>query len=514
MSNIESYNPSTGELLGSVLCPGPSEVESIVNDAWDAFLKWKVSAYKERKQLVLQLHDLIADEKDEIATLISQEVGKPLAESLLGDIGAVLDACTYFAQNTQKLLQDQSIALNHPFLFRKKTSIVFEPLGVIGIISPWNYPFAIPAIATIMAVLCGNTVVIKASEKSPFVGNKIAELFARAGFPPGVVSVLNGGPEIGALLSQSNLARLIFTGSVQSASKVLTQAAPNLTPVTIEAGGKDAAIVLPDAPVEWTARGLVWSAFTNCGQACASLERAYVVRGAHTVELIEQIAEHTKKLKVGLALDPSTEVGPLVDEIQLAKVVSQIEEAKALGAKVLCGGSKITTLAGHFLEPTVLTNVDKRMSIINEETFGPVLPIVIVDFVEDAIKQVNDSKYALAASIWTADTQQVPEIAERLEAGVVTINDSLFSFACPQIPWGGFKKSGFGRTHSQFGLFDLVNIKTVSYDTAGGAGRFWWYPYGHMRLGNMRAGLDSLHKPSVVGKLLASIRFAAGFWIK
>jgi succinate-semialdehyde dehydrogenase/glutarate-semialdehyde dehydrogenase len=411
-------------------------------------------------------------------------------------------------------LQDETVALSNPFLMRKKTAVVFEPLGVIGIISSWNYPFAIPAITMIMSVLCGNTVVLKPSEKSPLTGDNLAELFSRAGFPPGVVTVLNGGPDTGALLSRSNLSRLIFTGSVESSVKVLSEAASNLTPVTVEAGGKDAAIVLPDAPVEWTAQGLVWSAFTNCGQACASLERAYIVRGANTVELVEQIVKHTMKLKVGDASDPSTEVGPLIDEKQLAKVTAQIEEAKSLGAQILCGGNKVAGADGYFLEPTVLTNVDHRMSIMNEETFGPVLPIAVVDFLEDATKQVNSSKYALGASIWTSDTKQASEIARKLETGVVTINDALFSFACPQVPWGGLKKSGFGRTHSRFGLLDLVNIKLISSDTAGGASRFWWYPYGHMRLNNIRAGVDSLHKQSLLGKMLASIQFVSSCWFR
>lgn len=510
MQTIESYNPSTGELLGCVPCAGASEVESAVSLAWDAFSKWKSTEYKERKQLVRQLHDLIAEQKEEIAVLISKEVGKPLIESLMAELAAVLDSCTYFAENTQKLIKDQPLAFTNPLLVHKRNSILFEPLGVIGIISPWNYPFAIPAVSMVMALMCGNTVILKPSEKSPLVGDKIAELFSRAGFPPGVVTVLNGGPETGAHLTGARLSRILYTGSVYSGSKVLTQAAAGLTPVTLEAGSKDAAIVLPDAPVEWTAHGLVWSAFTNCGQACASLERAYIIRGAHTVELIDHIVEYTKNLKVGSALNPVTEVGPLIDEQQLQKVIDQIEEAKSLGAQVLCGGKMID---GNFLEPTVLSNVDNRMRIMNEETFGPVLPIVVVDFVEDAIKMVNDSQYGLTASIWTSAKSQGAEIARKIEAGIVTVNDSLFSFACPQAPWGGVKKSGSGRTHSRFGLLDLVNIKVVSLDTAGGTKRFWWYPYGHMRTDAVRAALDSLHNPSPLKKILGAARFIAGKFI-
>jgi succinate-semialdehyde dehydrogenase/glutarate-semialdehyde dehydrogenase len=301
---------------------------------------------------------------------------------------------------------------------------------------------------------------------------------------------------------------LIFTGSVEGGSKVMAQAAENLTPVTLELGGKDPAIVLPDAPPDWTARGLVWGAFTNCGQACASIERVYLVKGKHTDQLIERLITHTRALHLGAGLDPQTEVGPLIDEVQLHKVDSQVEEAKSLGAKVLCGGRRRMDLGGYFYEPTLLTDVNHSMRVMTEETFGPVLPLMVVDSEDRAIELANQSDYGLCASVWSRNLGRAEDIAEDLEVGNVLINDALFSFACPQVPWGGLKKSGIGRTHSYFGLLDLVNIKHLSIDGAGGWHRQWWYPYNQSRVGAARGGIGFLHGPHVFSKFYGLLRFA------
>jgi succinate-semialdehyde dehydrogenase/glutarate-semialdehyde dehydrogenase len=265
----------------------------------------------------------------------------------------------------------------------------------------------------------------------------------------------------------------------------MASAAKHLTPLTLELGGKDAAIVLPDAPVDWTARGLVWGAFTNAGQACASIERLYLVKGENTDQLVSRIVSYTKALNLGAGMVPSTQVGPLIDEAQLSRVAAQVEEAKSAGAMVLCGGKTRQDLGGYFYEPTVLMNVSHSMKIMQEETFGPLLPIMVV------------------ASIWTQDLDRAENIAEDLEVGTVTINDGLFSFACPQAPWGGIKKSGIGKSHSHFGLMDLVNVKHISIDSAGGIHRQWWYPYDNKRLKVAQCAIDLLHGSSWTKKLKA-----------
>lgn len=505
-STIKSFNPATGELLGEAPCLGADAVQAAVDKAWSAFEEWQLLDYSKRRKLVNNLHKVLKKNTDDIAKLVSQEVGKPLFESYTAEITGSLDACLWFAENTEKALKDQIIGMTNPLLASKQSIISFEPMGVIGIISPWNYPFAIPMMAIVMSVMVGNTVVLKPSEKCPLIGIKIEELFAEAGFPEGVVTVITGDRTTGQHLCQTSLAKLLFTGSAEGGSKVMAQAAKTLTPVGLELGGKDAAIVLPDAPVEWTAKGLVWGAFTNCGQACASIERVYVVKSKNTDKLISYMMSLTEKLKLGNGLAYSTEIGPVIDEGQLAKIEKQVNEARNMGANVICGGKRREDLGGHFYEPTILTNVDHSMDVMTQETFGPVLPVMVVDTEDEAIELANDSEYGLSASIWTKNLTNAEDIARDLEVGTVFINDGLFSFACPQLPWGGLKKSGFGRTHSYFGLLDLVNIKHITIDSAGGANRLWWYPYGKSRIEIAKAGADLLHG-SVPNKVKGLINF-------
>lgn len=492
-STIKSFNPATGELLGEAPCLNADEVQAAVDKAWSSFEEWQLLDYAKRRKLILNLHKVLRKHSDEIAKLITQEVGKPLFESYTAEITGSLDACIWFAENSEKALKDQTIGMTNPLLASKQSIISFEPIGVVGIISPWNYPFAIPMIAIIMSVMVGNTVVLKPSEKCPLIGIKIEELFAEAGFPEGVVTVITGDRTTGQHLCQTSLAKILFTGSVEGGSKVMAQAAKTLTPVGLELGGKDAAIVLPDAPTEWTAKGLVWGAFTNCGQACASIERVYVVKSKNTEKLISYMMSYTEKLRLGDGLDPKTEIGPVIDEGQLAKIEKQVNEARNMGATVVCGGNRRKDLTGHFYEPTILTNVDHSMDVMTKETFGPVLPVMVVNSEDEAIELANDSEYGLSASIWTKNLTNAEDIARDLEVGTVFINDGLFSFACPQLPWGGLKKSGFGRTHSYFGLLDLVNIKHITIDSAGGPTRLWWYPYGHARIEIVKAGAALLH---------------------
>ena len=470
-----------------------SQVEEAVKRATTTFETWQLTSLKRRMKLAAKLRSIIATRADEIARLISEETGKPLPEAYLSELSGPLDTCQWLSENLEKLLTDQMVTLTNPLLSSKQSVIAFEPLGVVGIISPWNYPFSIPMMTAIMAVMVGDTVVIKPSEKSPLVGLKIGELFIEAGFPPSAVEIVTGDRTTGAHLSLCNLAKLIFTGSVHGGEAVMEQASKRLTPVTLELGGKDAAIVMPDAPVEWTARGLVWGAFTNAGQACASIERVYIIKGKKTDKLVENIVQLTRRLRLGSGLDPLTDVGALIDETQLAKVESHVADAVAQGARVLCGGKARRDLGGFFYEPTVLVDVKQDMTIMKEETFGPVLPIMVVDNEDTAVDLANDSEYGLCATVWGARLDRAECIARDLNVGTVLINDCLFSHATPQLPWGGLKKSGFGKGHSTFGLHDLCNIKHINIDAAGGAHRVWWYPYGRAKVKMAQGGIQLLH---------------------
>ena len=491
-----------------------AQVEEAVQSAWRAFDVWQMTNFAERGKMLMAFHKVLEKHADEVAALVTAEVGKPIVEAYLSELSGPLDTCVYLAEQAEFLLKEQVLNFNNPLLSSKQSTIVFDPLGVIGIISPWNYPFSIATMNILAALMTGNTVVLKPSEKSPLVGLKIGELFEKAGFPKGVVTVVTGDRRTGEALTKCNLARIIFTGSVEGGSKVMAQAAPNIIPVSMELGGKDAAIVLADAPADWTAKGLVWGAFTNAGQACASIERVYVVKGKNTDKLLERVLYHTSQLTLGKPTDPNTEIGPVVDEQQLLKIVDQVERAKADGAKVLCGGNRRDDLGGYFFEPTVLTGVNHKMDIMTKETFGPVMPIMIVSSEDEAVSMANDSEYGLAASVWSPNLRRCEAVARDLNAGTVLMNDCLFSHASPQVPWGGVKKSGIGRSHGQYGLLDLVNIKHICTDSAGGSDRVWWYPYGESRVKVAKSGIKFLHGSNIFSKLSGLITFLANLYKK
>jgi succinate-semialdehyde dehydrogenase/glutarate-semialdehyde dehydrogenase len=510
LSMLDSYNPATKELIGQVPRLDQAGVSAVVDKAWLAFDNWRNTEIHERISKVLELRKIIHQHKDDIAELITKEVGKPLSESYLAELTGPLDTCIWLAENSERFFKDQIVGLSNPLMASKQAIIVFEPLGVIGIISPWNYPFAIPVMAILMSLMAGNTVVLKPSEKSPLIGIKIAELFREAGFEEGVVQVITGDRTTGEYLTKQKLSKLIFTGSVNAGKAVMSQCAAQLTPVSLELGGKDPAIVLPGVDPQWTAQGLVWGAFTNCGQACASIERLYLIKDQSNQALIDNIVSQAKALHLGNGLDPETEIGPLIDELQLQKVQEQVADAVEKGAKILCGGRSREDLGGYFYEPTVLTNVNHKMLVMTEETFGPLLPIMIVDNEDQALVFANDSNYGLCASIWGKDLSTAEDLAYSLDAGTVFINDALFSFACPQVPWGGLKLSGSGRSHSYFGLMDLVQVKHINIDGSGGSKRIWWFPYGKNKLKTAKSGVDALHGGDIFAKGQGMLDFLKG----
>lgn len=508
---IISINPANKEKIGEVPIMTAGQVEEAVQQAWRAFDIWQMTNFYERSKMLMKFHKVLEQHADEVAALVTAEVGKPIVEAYLSELSGPLDTCIYLAEQTELILKEQALHFSNPLLSSKQSTIVFDPLGVIGVISPWNYPFSIPTMNILAALMTGNTVVLKPSEKSPLIGLKIGELFEKAGFPKGVVTVVTGDRKTGEALTKCQLARVIFTGSVEGGAKVMAQAAPNIIPVSMELGGKDPAIVLPDAPADWTAKGLVWGAFTNAGQACASIERVYIVKGKNTDKLLDRILYHTSQLRLGQPTDPNTEVGPVIDEQQLLKIVDQVERAKADGAKILCGGSRRDDLGGYFFEPTVMTGVNHKMDIMTKETFGPVMPIMIVNSEDDAVVMANDSEYGLAASVWSPNLRRGEAVARDLNTGTVLMNDCLFSHASPQVPWGGIKKSGIGRSHGHFGLLDLVNIKHICTDSAGGGDRIWWYPYGESRVQVAKSGIKFLHGSNIFARLSGMVNFAANF---
>ena len=476
-TEVISYDPATGAEIGRAPLSSTEAVERAVAKARAAQPAWAKLTFSERGRIILKARQFMLEESEEIAQLVSKETGKPATEALSMEIVPTLDAMHYFALASENLLQPQKIDIGQYGLMGRSSRIVFKPLGVIGIISPWNFPLATPADEIVMALMAGNAVVLKPSELTPLIALKIGELFSRAGLPSGLLEIVTGDGGTGAALIDARVDKIMFTGSVATGKRVAQAAAKYLTPVVLELGGKDPMIVLDDADIENAARGAVWGAFANAGQACASVERCYVHESVADA-FIERIVEQTKTLKQGLGSDSAVDVGAMTNARQLQIVEEHVNEAVRRGARALTGGQRAADLDGFFYEPTVLVDVDHHMMVMREETFGPILPVMKFQTEEEAVRLANDSPYGLTASVWTRNIRKGRRIAERIEAGTVMVNEVVYTHGIAQTPWGGVKDSGYGRTHGRMGLLELVTPQHVHVNRVSFLPDLWWFPYG------------------------------------
>ncbi|MGI8468680.1 MAG: aldehyde dehydrogenase family protein [Pyrinomonadaceae bacterium] len=472
-NEIISYNPATGAEVGRVRNASAEDVKTAVEKSREAFKAWRETSFATRKNFVMKAREIILAEMDEIARLISNESGKPVAEALSMEIAPVLDLMQYFARHAEKLLKPRKVNIGLYGLLGRSSKIVYQPLGAVGIIPAWNYPFSIPLGETAMALMAGDCVVLKPSELAPFVGLKIGEIFRQAGLPENVVQVVTGDGQTGAALVESAPDKLMFTGSVVTGKKIAESAAKNLTSVVLELGGKDAMIVFKDANLELAANAAVWGAFCNSGQSCSSVERLYVEESA-AKELTRKIVEKTKRLKQGAGSDAANDIGAMSSQKQLEIVKNHVEDFEKSGARILTGGKS----KDLFFEPTVISGATNSMRAMREETFGPTLPIATFRTEAEAIKLANDSEFGLTASVWTRDLAKGERVAEKIEAGTVCVNEVLYTHAIGQTPWGGFKNSGRGRTHGIEGLMELVQPQHIHVNKIALLPNAWWMPYG------------------------------------
>lgn len=492
---IIALNPVTQSKIAEFVVDDRTAVEEKIARAEQAFLSWRNLSVQQRGKYFLKVRELIYNEFDVIADLISASTGKPKIEAYNAEIIPILNLIPYFVKRAPKILADQKIRI-HLFL-HKKSVLHFEPYGVVGILSPWNYPFAIPMGEMVQALLAGNAVVLKVSEAVLPVAKMIGNLFEKAAFPTDLIQVLYGAGETGAALVQSpRIKKICFTGSTAVGQKILEQAAKNLTPTLLELGGKDAAIVFGDANIDKAACGIVWGAFTNAGQTCAAVERVYVDRKI-AQPFIEAVIRETEQLTL------KKEIGAITLPSQLGRYEAHLQDALEKGAKILVGGRK---MGSSFFEPTVLINVNHEMRVMQEETFGPLLPIMMVDSPPDALQKVNDSCYGLTASIWSENKKGALSFAKRIEAGTVTINDCVFTHALAETPWGGTKKTGGGRVHSDIGLREYVQIKHINWDRLS-LRPFWWFPYTERTYQLSRLLIDGIGAPRISKRIWALLTF-------
>jgi acyl-CoA reductase-like NAD-dependent aldehyde dehydrogenase len=473
---VVSFNPATGVEVGRAKQIAPEEVAATVARSREVFHKWKGTSFSERRLLVMKAREVILAEMDEIAHLISAESGKPFGEAIAMEVAPVLDLMQYFARNAEKMLRPKRIGIGLYALLGRSSKIVYHPLGVVGIIPAWNYPFSIPLGEAVMAMMAGNAVVIKPSELTPLVGLKIGEICEKAGFPENAVQIVTGDGRTGAALVEAAPDKIMFTGSVATGKKIAEAAAKNLTSVVLELGGKDPMIVFDDANLDLAAAAAVWGAFCNAGQSCSSVERLYVQEGA-AEDLIRRIVEKVNALKQDTGDKETTSVGAMSSERQIHIVEDHVEDFRASGAKIETGGRRNPGLEGLFYEPTVITNANNDMRGMQEETFGPTLPIAVFRTEEEAIRLANDSEFGLTASVWTRDLSKGKRVAEKIEAGSVCVNEVLYTHGIGQTPWGGFKNSGRGRTHGRIGLMELVQPQHIHINHLAILPDAWWLPY-------------------------------------
>jgi acyl-CoA reductase-like NAD-dependent aldehyde dehydrogenase len=509
-ATIVSSNPATGEVLAELASASAGDVRAAALRAKAAQRVWKNTTVSHRIGVLRRFQQLLREQRDSVAALISREAGKPAAEALATEVLVVLDAAEFCIGHARKFLRDQPLPHGNLAMMTKRGKLVREPYGVIGIIAPWNYPFSTPAIETLGALVTGNAVVVKPSEFTPLVGLELQRLLHTAGLDPDLMQVVIGEGPAGAALIESPIHKLVFTGSVATGTRVAEAAARRLLPVVLELGSKDPMLVLDDADIDVASSGAVWAAFMNCGQTCLSLERCYVHRSLYE-PFLELCRQKIAKLRVGNGADSEVEIGPMIHERQLRIVEEHVQDAIAHGARLLAGGKRLPDLGPNFYAPTLLADVNHRMRLMQQETFGPVLPVAPFDSDEEAVRLANDSDFGLAASLWTRNRRRGEALALKIKAGTVMLNDMISCFGIAEAPHGGFKQSGIGRTHGHLGLQEMVQVKYVDIDLIPGVPKVWWFGYGKQYQQQMSGFVDLLFAHNWIAKLKGALRAAGLF---
>ncbi len=503
--SFEVKNPRTGETLYTATEPTIEEVDAMYETADAALEQLRSMSVRQRLDELLKIKGYLLDHGEEVAQRIVAETGKCITDAIITEIFPVLDTIEYYHKHAERMLRDKR-AHTPIMLLGKKSRVVYEPMGTVLIISPWNYPLNLSVLPFICAFVAGNAVILKPSKETPLQG-VLEEMIEKSGFMPGALQVAYASRRTADLLIDKKPAKIFFTGSVNAGKKVMARAAEMLIPVELELGGKDPMIIFDDANLERAVNGALWGSFVNSGQTCTSIERIYVHKNIYEpfMALFKEKAERIVTLNhpEGQADEYALTMGCMTADFQIREIEEQLAASVQQGARIVTGGKRAP--GSHAFPPTIITNVTRDMPIQCRESFGPVVTVTPFKDEEEAVRLANDSVFGLSASVWSADMGRAWRVAQRLVTGNVSINNALATQGNPALPFGGVKDSGFGRYKGAEGLYAFSNIKSILADRNNSRLELYWYPYSRKKYTLFRAAFDALFRGGPLSLFKAAI---------
>ncbi|MBA2665314.1 MAG: aldehyde dehydrogenase family protein [Bradymonadaceae bacterium] len=496
LDTITCMNPATQHVIGEVSVTSREAMVRALQQAGDAQRSWRRLEIGDRVRCLQEAREKLMDHRQELLDLISEETGKPRPDAM-AELLNLFDTMSYYLSNASQMLDDHK--LNMHLLRNKRGRVEYSPLGVVLNISPWNFPLDLAISPAIPALLAGNAVIIKPSQLTPLVALAAANIINDSGLPRGLLQVLPGYGDLGEELAQ-RVDGIVFTGTTKNGRTIGRIAGERLIPCILELGSKDAMVVLNDADLERSAHGAVWGAFSNAGQSCLSIERAYVQEDVYE-DFVARVSTLTRQLRQGDPISPTIDVGAITNPEHIFVLEEHVADAVKRGAKLLTGGKRVAEVDGHYFEPTVLIDVTDDMLVMREQSFGPILPIMMVRSPAEAIQRVNDLPYGLGASVWSKNTDVAHEVARQLDVGGVCINDVLVHYLAVEAPFGGNKSSGLGRRKGLDELRTFTNSKTVIEDILQLKREPFWYPYNQMIETALDKALVMLYRKGITKKV-------------
>lgn len=491
-------SPATLESIGELVCASEADVNAAVAKARQAQKAWGAKSIEERVQHLLKLREVILANQDRVVETVIRETGKPLQDALTFEVYAVCDFISYWCKQARKTLVDEVVRGPGLLGLMKKIHLTYRPLGVIGIITPWNGPFVLTANPGVQAMLAGNAAVIKGSEVTPYSAKLFEELCKEAGIPDGVCQVLMGDGQTGADLTKADVNKISFTGSVNTGKKIATVCAERLIPCTLELGGKDAMIVCADANLDDAVHGAVWGGCVNTGHFCCGIERIYVEAPIYD-EFVSKATAMAKAIRQGQKHGVNEDLGAVFWDRQLTIMEAHVKDAIDRGAKILAGGRRNPDLPGLYYEATIMVDVQEDFDVMTQETFGPILPIIKFNSIDEAVEKANNSVYGLHGSVWTKDINKGLAIAKRIDTGSMAVNDIGMMYGVANAPFGGVKESGVGSVNGRYGLRGYSHCMPIIVGRYGGADT--GYPHDQKKFDQMKWIMNFMWK-NPVGRFL------------